>query len=106
GAWPTWSQAGVRFLALFGPYVGVAYIAGVLRRSNELLGAVFAWAGVAWLASVAWSIATHPERQGWHDRLARTWVIDARKTSFNNRLRQTVRAWQPRPGSQVDTSPA
>lgn len=73
--WPTWSQALLRAVVLFGPYWGLGLLAGVVWEWDRSLGQVLAWAPLAWVGLVVWSIATNPQRQGWHDRAAGTWVI-------------------------------
>jgi uncharacterized RDD family membrane protein YckC len=47
-----------------------------------------AWAiGVAWWVGLVWSIHSHPLRQGWHDRVAGTWVIDIADVRLRDRFR-------------------
>jgi uncharacterized RDD family membrane protein YckC len=76
--WPTWSQALLRTVVLFGPYTALGLMAGVVWEWNRPLAQLLAWAPLVWVALVVWSIANNPERQGWHDRIARTWVIKHR----------------------------
>lgn len=78
GRWPTWSQALLRTVVLFGPYTVLGLVAGVVWEWNRQLGQLLGWAPLVWVALVVWSIANNPERQGWHDRVARTWVIKHR----------------------------
>jgi uncharacterized RDD family membrane protein YckC len=77
--WPSWSQALLRFVVLFGPYWLLGLGAGVVWDQNESLGEAFGWAPLVWTALVIWSIQHDPQRQGWHDRIARTWVVDQRR---------------------------
>jgi uncharacterized RDD family membrane protein YckC len=76
--WPTWSQALLRTVVLFGPYTVLGLLAGVVWEWNRQLGQLLAWTPLVWVALVVWSIANNPERQGWHDRIAHTWVIKHR----------------------------
>lgn len=76
--WPRWSQALLRFVVLFGPYWLLGLVAGVVWERNETVGDALGWAPLVWTALVIWSIQHDPQRQGWHDRIARTWVVDQR----------------------------
>jgi uncharacterized RDD family membrane protein YckC len=78
--WPTWRQALLRAVVLFGPYWGLGLLAGVVWEWDRALGQLLAWAPLAWVGLIVWSIATDRQRQGWHDRVARTWVIRHRTT--------------------------
>jgi uncharacterized RDD family membrane protein YckC len=78
--WPTWSRALLRAAVLFGPYWVLGLVAGVVWEWNRPLGQLLAWTPLVWVGLVVWSIANDPERQGWHDRVARTWVITAPPT--------------------------
>jgi uncharacterized RDD family membrane protein YckC len=73
--WPTWSQALLRTVVLFGPYTALGLVAGLVWEWNRSFGQLLGWAPLVWVGLVVWSIANNPERQGWHDRVAHTWVI-------------------------------
>jgi uncharacterized RDD family membrane protein YckC len=78
--WPAWPKALLRWVVLFGPYWGLGLMAGVVWEWNRPLGQLLAWTPLVWVGLVVWSIANDPERQGWHDRVAHTWVIERRPT--------------------------
>lgn len=76
--WPRWNRALLRVVVLFGPYWLLGLAAGALWNRNEAVGEALGWAPLAWIGLVIWSIQHDPERQGWHDRIAGTWVVDQR----------------------------
>lgn len=75
GRWPTWSQALLRAAVLLGPYLVLGLIAGIVGEWNRPTGQLLAWAPLLWIGLSFGSIVNDAQRQGWHDRVARTWVI-------------------------------
>ncbi len=78
--WPGWDQALLRLVVLWGPYWLLGLAAGAVWDRNETLGEALGWGPLVWTALVIWSIQHDPERQGWHDRIARTWVVEHRQS--------------------------
>ncbi|MHB1137926.1 MAG: RDD family protein [Microthrixaceae bacterium] len=70
---PGWRASIVRILVLVWPSLLFVAIPGV----DAALGAAAVVAFV-WPIAIAVSIATGPQHQGWHDRLAGTWVVHGR----------------------------
>lgn len=82
GAAPGWRRSAIRSLVMWGPYYLLLVLAWSIVDSDEVAFSVL-W--VLWVLQLAWpltliaSIARHPERRGWHDRAAGTWVVEARE---------------------------
>jgi uncharacterized RDD family membrane protein YckC len=74
--WPRWGQALLRTGIVLGPYWGLGLLAALTVEWDRSLGQVLAWAPVVWLGLIVWSIQQDPQRQGWHDHVARTWVVE------------------------------
>jgi uncharacterized RDD family membrane protein YckC len=74
--WPRWGQALLRTAIVLGPYWGLGLLAALTVRWDRSLAQVLAWAPVVWLGLLVWSIQHDPQRQGWHDHVARTWVVE------------------------------
>ena len=68
---PGWMQAAVRLAVMIGP----SYLVTLRDSSFWPLSVVPVLAGF-WLPVLLWTVATGPMHQGWHDRAARTYVVE------------------------------
>ncbi len=83
---PGLRRATVRVLVAYGPVIVLTVMSWALYLAGVRAGDEPAWTVLAllsWLAYVGWpiallvSIAQDDEHQGWHDRVAGTWVVGA-----------------------------
>ena len=68
---PGWVPAAVRLAVMIGP----SYLVSLTDSSFWPVSVVPVLAGV-WLPVLLWTVATGPMHQGWHDRAARTYVVE------------------------------
>ncbi len=80
---PSWTSAAVRSLVMIGPFYALTVLAWSLSGFDGpavvLVGAANVVA-VAWLPWLLWTVADGPKHQGWHDRAAGTYVVEALST--------------------------
>ena len=79
GTPPGWRRAALRSIVMVGPYYARPFLAwsisGIDSLSDVLAGAANVVA-LAWLPWLLWTVATGPMHQGWHDRVAGTYVVE------------------------------
>lgn len=67
------------------PGVPAAFVRTVVVQAAQLLaivplvGVLASWLLIPWVLVLIWSMATGPDRQGWQDRAAGTWVVQRRR---------------------------
>lgn len=79
GTPPGWRRAALRSVVMIGPFYSLPLLAwslsGLDGASGVLVGAANVLA-LAWLPWLLWTVANGPMHQGWHDRAARTYVVE------------------------------
>ena len=79
GTPPGWRRAALRSIVMVGPYYALPLLAwslsGIDGLSDVLAGPANVLA-LAWLPWLLWTVANGPMHQGWHDRAARTYVVE------------------------------
>jgi uncharacterized RDD family membrane protein YckC len=61
-----------------GPVLAASLLADAVWHIDPALSDVVIWIPVVWWLAVLWSIANDRLRQGWHDRVAGTFVVNHR----------------------------
>ena len=78
GAAPGWRRAAIRSLVMWGPYYLPISVARMTVEPSDAVSWMIVGMEYAWVVALIVSIARHPERRGWHDRAAGTWVVETR----------------------------
>ena len=78
GSLPGWRRASIRTVVMWGPVLVSDWSSWALTFVSDAGALTMSLVAIAWTVALIVSIATHPERRGWHDRAAGTWVIDVR----------------------------